>query len=448
MQTEQAGNTPGTDATSAYVGWFRNSVPYINAHRGKTFVVAFPGEAVAAPRFPQLIQDVVLLHSLGIRVVLVHGARPQIDQRLQDSLLPIQIEHHRRVTDLASLPAVMEAIGRTAIQVQSQLVQCMAAAHLSPDHSVVSSGNYVVAKPYGVHNGIDYQHSGEVRRVRQDAIHQQLQDGHLVLLSPLGYSPTGEAFNLLGEEVAEAAATSLKADKIIYFNGEAGILDDHGQLVRELTVTEANGLINAHHAPHYTLISARDAVTKGINRAHIISYNNDGALLQELFTLDGTGTLLTQQTYENVRLAGVDDVASLLELIEPLEQQGVLVRRSRELLENEIEHFTLIERDDKIIACAALYPFAEEHSGELACVVVHPDYRQGNRGETLLKAIEQRAAMLGLHTLFVLTTRTAHWFMERGFSSAAISELPQHKQSLYNYQRNSKVFVKRLTAER
>ena len=442
MQSE-----PGQEP-SPYVNGFRSSIPYINAHRGKTFVVAFPGEAVDAPRFPQLIQDVVLLHSLGIRVVLVHGARPQIDQRLQESQLPIQIEYHRRVTDLNSLHAVTEAIGRTAIQVQSQLVQSMAAAHLNPANSIVSTGNYVVAKPYGVHNGIDYQHSGEVRKVRHDAIHQQLHNGHLVLLSPLGYSPTGESFNLLWEEVAEAAATSLKADKIIYFNGKEGILDAGGALIRELTVPEANSLIAAQELPNYTLISARDAVVKGINRAHVISFHHDGALLQELFTLDGTGTLITQQTYEKVRLASVDDVASLLELIEPLEQQGVLVRRSRELLENEIEHFTLIERDDKIIACAALYPFPDERCGELACVVVHPEYRQGSRGDKLLKAIEQRALMLGLNSLFVLTTRTAHWFMERGFCSAAISELPQHKQSLYNYQRNSKVFVKRLTVER
>ena len=442
MQSE-----PGQEP-SPYVNGFRSSIPYINAHRGKTFVVAFPGEAVDAPRFPQLIQDVVLLHSLGIRVVLVHGARPQIDQRLQESQLPIQIEYHRRVTDLNSLHAVTEAIGRTAIQVQSQLVQSMAAAHLNPANSIVSTGNYVVAKPYGVHNGIDYQHSGEVRKVRHDAIHQQLHNGHLVLLSPLGYSPTGESFNLLWEEVAEAAATSLKADKIIYFNGNEGILDAGGALIRELTVPEANSLIAAQELPNYTLISARDAVVKGINRAHVISFHHDGALLQELFTLDGTGTLITQQTYEKVRLASVDDVASLLELIEPLEQQGVLVRRSRELLENEIEHFTLIERDDKIIACAALYPFPDERCGELACVVVHPEYRQGSRGDKLLKAIEQRALMLGLNSLFVLTTRTAHWFMERGFCSAAISELPQHKQSLYNYQRNSKVFVKRLTVER
>jgi amino-acid N-acetyltransferase len=431
-----------------YVKWFRNSTPYFNAHRGKTFVVAFPGEAVAHPNFQHLIQDIVLLHSLGIRVVLVHGARPQIDQRLHDSQLPIQIEYHRRITDLATLPAVQEAIGRTAIQVQGHLVQGLAAAHLHAKHCLICTGDFVVAKPYGVRNGVDYQHSGEVRKVNQHAITQQLDGGNLVLLSPLGYSPTGEVFNLLWEEVAEAAASALKADKIIYLNADDGILDQQHNLIRELTITQANSLIQHNETPHYTLISARDAVLHGIGRAHVIGYQQDGALLQELFTVDGNGTLITQETYEKVRLATIDDVASVLELIEPIEQQGILVRRSRELLEAEIEHFTLIERDEKIIACAALYPFAEDHIGELACVVVHADYRQSHRGDTLLKAIEQRARMLGLSSLFVLTTRTAHWFMERGFKTASISELPQHKQSLYNYQRNSKAFVKRLTTER
>ncbi|MAR90287.1 MAG: amino-acid N-acetyltransferase [Pseudomonadales bacterium] len=441
MQSDQ--HTPSQD----FVNWFRNSTPYINAHRGKVFVVAFPGEAVAAPGFPQLMQDVVLLHSLGIRVVLVHGARPQIDQRLQEGGLPIVIEHHRRVTAASALPAVLEAIGRTAIQVQSQLVQWMAAAHLHGAASVVSCGNYVVAKPFGVRHGVDFQHSGEVRRIQQQAVRQQLDDGHLVLLSPLGYSPTGEAFNLLWEEVAEAAATALGAEKIIYFNAATGVLDPHQQLQRELTVPQARQLSEQLDSPHYTLISACNAVTAGVNRAHVVSYEHNGALLRELFTLDGTGTLITRETYEKVRLATVDDAANLLELLEPLEQQGVLVRRSRELLENEVSHFTLIERDEKIIACAALYPFPDAQSGELACVVVHPEYRSAQRGDLLLQAIEQRARMLGLRSLFVLTTRTAHWFMERGFKSAEVSELPQQRQSLYNYQRNSKVFIKPLARE-
>lgn len=431
--------------TPAYVKWFRNSSPYINAHRGKTFVVAFPGEAVAHPNFHHLIQDIVLLHSLGIRMVLVHGARVQIDQHLQQSQLPILIENHRRITDLASLNCVQEAIGRTLIQVQAHLTQGIAAAHLQGNQALVNTGNYIVAKPYGVRNGVDYQHSGDIRKVNSAPLKAQLQQGSLTLLSPLGYSPTGEVFNLLWEEVASATAIALQADKVIFLNKEAGVLDQQGQLIKEFTVPQAQAHQKQLTQPHFSLQSAHQSVAKGVPRAHIISYEHDGALLQELFTVDGNGTLLTQESYEKVRLATIDDVASVLELIEPMEADGVLVRRSRELLETEIEHFTLIERDERVIACAALYPFSEQHSGELACVTVHPDFRQGQRGDILLKAIEQRATTLGLNSLFVLTTQTAHWFMERGFKSAPVTELPQHKQSLYNYQRNSKVFIKPLT---
>jgi len=431
--------------TQDYVKWFRNSSPYINAHRDKTFVIAFGGEAVLHSNFAHLIQDVVLLHSLGIRLVLVHGARPQIDARLQEGNLSTRVEYHRRITDLQALPAVLEAIGRTRIQVEAGLSQGIAAAHLHGPKTQICTGNFVTARPFGVRNGIDYQHSGEVRKINADAIRQQLELGGLVLLSPLGYSPTGEVFNLLWEEVAEAVATGLKADKLIYLSTDAGVLDDNGQLIREITVPQAGELMNHLTEPHYPLISATRAL-KQVVRAHIISFQNDGALLEELFTLDGSGTLITQQSFENIRLANIDDVGGILELIEPLEQDGILVRRSRELLETEIAHFTILERDEKIVACAALYPFPAEHSGELACVAVHPDYRHGQRGDKLLHAVEQRARMLGLTHLFVLTTRTAHWFMERGFGAAAVSELPQHKQSLYNYQRNSKVFIKRLGA--
>ena len=426
-----------------FVAWFRAVTPYINAFRGKTFVIAFGGKAVASEFAKTLAYDVNLLVSLGIRLVLVHGARPQIDARLQESGIVTRVEHHRRVTDLAALPAVIEAIGRTRFQVEAALNQGIATAHLHGAKTLIGGGNFVAARPYGVRHGVDYQHSGEVRKVNADGIRQQLQHGSLVLLSPLGYSPTGEIFNLLWEEVAEAVAVSLQADKLIYLSADDGVLDASGNLVRELTVPQATAFLSEQSVPHYILISATRAL-KQVGRAHIISYQNDGDLLEELFTVDGSGTLITQENFENIRLATIDDVGGVLELIEPLEQEGILVRRSRELLETEIAHFTIIERDEKIIACAALYPFTTEHTGELACVAVHPDYRHGQRGDKLLHAIEQRARMLGLTRLFVLTTRTAHWFMERGFVAAAVTELPQPKQSLYNYQRNSKVFIKPL----
>ena len=163
-----------------------------------------------------------------------------------------------------------------------------------------------------------------------------------------------------------------------------------------------------------------------------------------MFTHYGSGTLVANDSYEQSRTASIDDIGGILELIEPLEQSGVLLKRSRELLETEIRQFRLLERDGRIIACAALYPFPEDSCGELACIVSHPDYRGANRGQRLLEELEREARRLGLKAVFVLTTQTAHWFIEQGFEERSRDDLPQERKALYNLQRNSKVFFKPL----
>ena len=192
------------------------------------------------------------------------------------------------------------------------------------------------------------------------------------------------------------------------------------------------------------LHTARQACQAGVSRCQIISYSDDCALLEELFTHDGSGTLVANDDYEKARAADIEDVGGILELIAPLEHEGILLKRSRELLETEISQFRLLERDGRAIACAALYPFPEEGCGEIACIVSHPDYRGGRRGQRLLGELEREARRQGLDRVFVLTTQTAHWFIEQGFSESSRDALPDAKQSLYNLQRNSKVFFKAL----
>jgi len=310
------------------------------------------------------------------------------------------------------------------------------------------SGNFVVAKPVGVRNGFDYQHTGEVRRIEVDAIRQQLSNGNVVLLSPLGCSPTGELFNVNAEEVASTAAIALGADKLILMGDDLRLADPEGNLVRELSPQQAGKLLAGDqyqdNGVDRQLTAACHAASNGVGRAHLIDANDDGALLKELFTRDGCGTLVTRETYETLRGARIDDVGGILELIEPLEADGTLVRRSRELLENEIQRFAIIERDGMVVACAALYPFPDDKTGELACVAVHPGYRKGERGAQLLGYLERRAKEQGLTSLFVLTTLTAHWFQQQGFELAGVEALPGARKSLYNWQRNSKVFVKLL----
>jgi amino-acid N-acetyltransferase len=421
---------------------FRNSAPYINAHRGKTFVLMFGGEAVEDPNFANIINDIALLNSLGVRLVLVHGARPQIDQRIDLRGVEKRFEKGIRLTDKQTLESVKDAAGSVRCQIEALLTMGLANSPMHGAQIRVCSGNMVVAMPIGVREGIDFEHTGLVRRIDVNGINDHLDDGSIVLLSPMGYSPTGEVFNLSHEDVATQTAIALQADKLIVFSEQEGFVNQSGKLLRNIEASLLQSMLEDPHfaAQHSILNAFNDVLNAGVPRCHCVSYCVDGSLLQELFTRDGAGSLVSQRHYEQLRQAKIEDVGGILQLINPLEEKGILVKRSRELLEAEIDCFTLIERDGMVVACAALYPYPNERTGELACVATHSDYRGKNRGERLLEAICEKAIAMGLDSIFVLTTVTAHWFQEQGFVQADVNALPESKKQLYNYQRNSKVF--------
>jgi amino-acid N-acetyltransferase len=435
-----------TVLTKDYVKWFRNSAPYINAHRGKTFVLMISGEAVAHANFATIIHDIALLNSLGVKLVLAHGARPQIEERAKLRGVVSRFDNDLRITDAQTLESVKDAAGSLRSHIEALLTMGLANSPMHGSQIRVCSGNFVIAKPIGIRNGIDFEHTGIVRRIDQLGIEKQLDDGAIVLLSPLGYSPTGEVFNLSLEDVATQTAVTLQADKLIVFSEQDGLLDANQELIQNCPVSELSKLLELCTDKHTAqlLRAISHSVKNGVERSHCVSYTDDGALLQELFTRDGAGTLVAQDHYEQLRSASIDDVGGILELIEPLETEGVLVKRSRELLENEINQFTVLERDGMVIACAALYPYPENNCGEVACVATHPDYRGEDRGERLLAALESSAKKQQLQSIFVLTTQTSHWFQEQGFVSANLDKLPDKKQQLYNLQRNSKAFIKSL----
>jgi amino-acid N-acetyltransferase len=430
-----------------FVDWFRASAPYIHAFRGQTFVLAFGGELLAEQRFLSLAHDIALLNSLGIRLVLVHGSRPQIEERLRERGSQNQYLHGLRVTDEEALACVKEAAGTVSLEITALLSMGLANTPMAGAGIRVANGNFVTARPLGVIDGIDYRYTGTVRRVDSQGIRQQLDSGAIVLLSPLGYSPTGEIFNLSALEVAASVAVALEASKFICLVEGGGLGSESGEVLRELTPKEAEAIRAGGRLDADLSDSAKHALhacRNGVKRAHLIDRHLDGALLLELFTRDGIGTMINADRYQETRQARIDDVGGILSLIAPLEESGLLVRRSREHLEIEIGQFTVVERDGTIIACAALHPFAEEEVGELACLAVHPDYRHLGYGDALLKRVAIEAGKLGLKRLFVLTTHAAHWFQERGFVKAGIAELPVTRQQLYNYQRNSMVFIRTL----
>lgn len=429
-----------------FVAWFRQASPYINAFRGRIFVITFGGEGVADPAFAGLIHDIALLNSLGVQLVLVHGARPQIEERLRECGAEIRYVDGLRITDATALACVKEAAGTVRVEIEALLSMGLANSPMAGARIRVASGNFVTAKPLGVRNGIDYCHTGEVRRIDTDSIRRRLDDGNVVVLSPLGYSPTGEIFNLTASEVATATAGALKADKLIHLVEAPGLADKRKRLLRQLNLAEANQCLAQPDALHdeimLSLHSAVTACSNGVRRAHILDRRIDGALLLELFTRDGIGTMVTTDLYEGTRHATIDDIGGLLELIKPLEEAGILVPRSRELLEIEIDRFTVVERDGMIIACAGFYPFPKKRAAEITCFAIHPDYQGMGYGTALLKRLETEAELLEIDRVFVLTTRTFHWFRERGFRPGTIQELPVARRRLYNYQRNSKVYIK------
>lgn len=426
---------------------FRHSSPYINTHRGRTVVLTIGGDAIAHDNFINIIHDIALLSSLGVRLVVVFGARPQIQERLDEAGVESSFHRDLRVTREQHLPLVLQAIGGLRAYLESRLSMGLVNSPMHNARIRVSGGNFVAARPVGVLDGIDFGYTGRVRRVDVAGIEKLLELGHIVLLPPQGYSPTGDAFNLSYEDVGSQVAAALQAEKLIMFIDDQGLLESDGSLIRELSARQANerlaaGAVTGHDAA--LLKAACDACVKGVRRSHIISYVNDGALLEELFTRDGSGTLVSGDHYEQIRQARVEDIGGVLELIQPLEEQGILVRRSREMLETEIDRFVVAERDGTIVGCAALYHYPDEGAGELSCFAVDPNYRRSGRGDDILAMVEKLARGQGIQQLFVLTTQTEHWFRERGFQPSTVQALPGPKLASYNTQRNSKVFVKAL----
>lgn len=434
-------------APAQFVAWFRSVAPYVNLFRGKTFLVAFGGKAIAGQLARTLAYDVNLLAALGVRLVLVHGARPQIEKLLRERGLESVYHGNYRVTDASALACVIDAVGGIYVDIEALLSQGLADTPMANSTIRVVGGNFITAKPVGVVDGVDLQYSGQVRKIDGEGIRAQLALGNIVLLSCIASSRTGEIFNLAMEEVAEAVAIELLADKLIFLTDSRGATDIDGALLDELTVDAAERLISigewlSADLKRYLPPAVR-ASHAGVGRVHLIGYGEDGALLRELFTRDGAGTVVTRESLEQLRDARPDDIGGLVALIEPLEEIGALVRRSRELLEREINRFSVVEHDGMIVGCAALYPYGEDQA-ELACLAVHAHYRRWGYGALLMKRIEARARTGGVKRLFVLTTVTSHWFKERGFTARSVDDLPVEKRLVYNLQRRSSVLVKEL----
>jgi amino-acid N-acetyltransferase len=432
------------------IEWFRASTSYINTHRSKVFVVLLSGEALADRNLSNVVYDLTLLHSLGVKLVLVHGARPQISAALESSGKDSSYHRNIRITEAESIETVTRVVGGESARLEALFSMGISNSPMQGSDVRLCRGNFVTAKPVGIHDGIDYQYTGKVRKIHSTAIQQQLDQNNIVLLSNLGYSLTGEIFNLSAEEVATEAAIALQADKLILMIPRPGVLDNEGSLIASLSEDDAKfhadklaKLDEESQCISRALDASLRAYSNKVHRSHLISFRENGALIRELFTRQGNGTLISNDSFENLRVATIEDVAGILKLIRPLEENGSLVERSRELLETEIDNFKIVELEDSVIACAALYPVGEDFA-EIACIAIDNSFQKNGYGDRLLSSLESQAKAAGIKTIFVLTTVASHWFLGKGFVEAQLSDLPEQRQELYNYQRKSKVLLKKL----
>jgi amino-acid N-acetyltransferase len=426
-----------------HIKWFRDSSPYIDAHRGKTFVLCIASDALKSVNFSNVISDIALLDSLGAKVVVVFGGDHQIKAVLEATGSNWVQNGDQRITTATQIETVTSVLGQIYADLSARFSASTPESPAKRRAITTSTGNFVRAQPVGIKDGVDHQLSGLVRSINEGAIRHQLSGGSIVLIPSMGCSPSGETFHLDVDVVAREVACSLSADKLIFLTEQTGLKDIAGNLISEIDLSDARtGDVLLEPLTEKLLNHCDLACRQGVARCHIISFATDGALLEELFTRDGCGTQVIGNSYEQIRTASIEDVPGILKLIAPLEESGVLVKRSRELLESEIQQFVVIERDGLLISCAALYDY--NTSGELACLVTHPDYRNSDRGDRLLEAIEKAARAKRLVELFVLTTQSAHWFTERGFSESSREVLPAGKKEFYNDQRSSTVLRKTL----
>ena len=440
-----------------FVPWFRSVAPYIHLHRGKTFVVAIAGEAIAAGKLQNLAQDLALIQSMGVRIVLVHGFRPQVNEQLKAKGHAARYSHGMRITDEVALDCAQEAAGQLRYEIEAAFSQGLPNTPMAGATVRVISGNFITARPVGIMDGVDFKHSGMVRKVDAGGIKRTLDFGAMVLLSPFGFSPTGEAFNLTMEEVATSVAVALQADKLLFLTEIAGIRTQPDQpegednpIDTELSLAAAEKLLANLPSPQHPTDAAFylqhcvKACKGGVERSHILPFSTDGALLLEVYVHDGIGTMVIDEKLESLREASADDVGGILQLIEPFEKDGTLVKRDRTEIERDAANYTIIEHDGVIFGCAALYPYPDEKTGEMAALTVSPQSQSQGDGEKILRRIEQRAKAMGLDSIFVLTTRTKHWFVKRGFVVVDPDELPEARKRKYNWDRKSLVLVKKL----
>ncbi|MCB9496184.1 MAG: amino-acid N-acetyltransferase [Fibrobacteria bacterium] len=428
----------------------REALGYMARYRGETFVVKIESGLVESPVFPGLLRDLASLHRMGIHVVVVPGARKQIDAVLQTWEIESQVHQGIRITSEEALPFVTLAAFDVCNKIMSTLAESGVSALI---------GNWVKARGLGILDGVDYGLTGTVQSLRTDTLRQLLAQDFVPIVPNIGWNAVGKPYNVSSSQLAMEMAIQLGANKLFFLCDVRPDLADDLELPEDVHLRE-NGLLESVTMAQAQELLGRnpdrirqpfrdyvergvEACRKGVRRTHIVDGQEDGALLREVFSQDGIGTMVYANEYDHIRRATLTDVQDIQRLQEPYVKQGVLVPRSADVIAAKIADYAVYEVDGFVQGGAALHLFPDG-SAEIAAVAVSEHLRRWGIGRKLVQYLMDRAHRLGLDRVFLLTTQTSDWFAELGFVRGDLGDLPQEKAATYSHQRGSLIFVRTL----
>jgi amino-acid N-acetyltransferase len=417
----------------------RGILQYVPRFRDRIFVIAIDGEIIESENFSNLLLDLAVLRSLNIRVVLVHGARHQIERRAVEEGLALSNTDGSGITDATTLRVGLDA----ATRLTHELLEGLTSVDLRAAYA-----NAVIAYPLGIIGGVDQQHTGKVERVDTESLQFLLEKGMVPVLPPLGFDGDGRTYRVNSDGIAVEVALALKAAKILFLC-ETGVLEDDGTLVRQLSIAEAEETLKKRRStiPHALALKlewAARACREGISRVHLLDGHQNEALLTEVFSNEGIGTMIYSNDYQQIRKAQKKDIRRIISLIRQSVQNEELVRRTRADILSQLDDYWVLEVDRHIVGCIALHPYPKEDMGELACLYVNKASEHSGYGRRLMAFVENLAREKGLGNLFALSTQAFVYLQQKGgFREATPDILPPARREKYEESgRHSRVLMK------
>src|SRR5262245_27144675 len=420
---------------------------YQNRFDGKTIVLKIDYPILNAPHFPQLLKDLAMLRATGIEIILVPGAREWIDAVLKEYEIESEYVDGVRIATQDSIPFVRMA----AFDVANRLMTLLTAFQAN---AVI--GNFVRARGIGVVDGVDFQNSGRVDKILKEPLQQILNQGMIPIFPCIGWNAAGKPYNLSSDDIAMAVAEALQAEKLFFVTDSDGVMETRFTLppglvknsdgrVARLSLEEAEEVLNLNAGnpdPDLKYLSlALTACRKGTERAHVVDGRMEGAILREIFSNLGVGTMVYgNNDYESIRPMKADDIGDVLRLIQPLIKEGILIKRTEDDLIGRQSDFVVYSIDDVVHACGSLRDYGDGQ-GEIAGIATNPVYSHLSMGRKILSYLVEKAVRLGMTRVFALTTRTVDWFEQMGFVETNIDTLPAKKRETYDHVRKSRIFA-------